>query len=91
MHVVVGGATGFLGRNLVEALQAHGHTTTSLTRREPTTDSESRWDPSTGLLDAQVIEDADVVVNLAGSPTLGRGCRRTGPMSTGPRSGPDRG
>ena len=71
MHLVVGGATGFLGRHLVEALRAKGHTTTSLVRREPEADDESRWDPSTGLLDAQVVEDADVVVNVAGSPTIG--------------------
>jgi uncharacterized protein (TIGR01777 family) len=42
-----------------------------LVRREPEADDESRWDPSTGLLDAQVVEDADVVVNVAGSPTIG--------------------
>jgi uncharacterized protein (TIGR01777 family) len=71
MHVVVGGATGFLGRHLVEALRAQGHTTTSLVRREPEADAESRWDPAAGLVDAQVIEDADVVVNAAGSPTIG--------------------
>lgn len=71
MHVVVGGATGFLGRHLVEALREHGHTTTSLVRRAPEAEGESRWDPATGLLDAQVIEDADVVVNAAGSSLLG--------------------
>jgi uncharacterized protein (TIGR01777 family) len=71
MHVVVGGATGFLGRHLVDALRAKGHTTTSLVRREPEADDQSRWDPSTGLLEAQVVEDADVVVNVAGSPTIG--------------------
>jgi hypothetical protein len=71
MHVVVGGANGFLGRHLVEALRSRGHTTTSLVRREPTTDAESRWDPATGLLDAHLIEDADVVVNAAGSSLLG--------------------
>ena len=71
MHVVVGGGSGFLGRHLTEALRARGHTTTSLTRREPTTDSESQWDPAAGRVDGQVIEDADVVVNPAGSPTIG--------------------
>ena len=71
MHVVVGGGSGFLGRHLTEALRARGHTTTSLTRREPTTDSESQWDPAAGRVDGQVIEDADVVVNAAGSPTIG--------------------
>jgi uncharacterized protein len=71
MHVVVGGASGFLGRHLVEALRTHGHTTTSLVRREATADDESRWDPAAGEVDAQVIQDADVVVNVAGSPTIG--------------------
>lgn len=71
MHVVVGGASGFLGRHLVDALRAHGHTTTSLVRGEPAADAESRWDAASGRVDAQVIEDADVVVNVAGSPTIG--------------------
>ena len=71
MHVVVAGGSGFLGRHLTEALRARGHTTTSLTRSEPSTDSESQWDPVSGQVDAQVIEDADVVVNAAGSPTIG--------------------
>src|SRR4051794_2550000 len=71
MHVVVGGASGFLGTHLTESLRERGHTTTSLVRREPTADAESRWDPASGRVDQQVIEDADVVVNLAGSPTIG--------------------
>ena len=71
MHVVVGGSTGFLGKNLIEALRGRGHTTTALTRGEPTQDAESQWDPASGRLDPQVIEDADVVVNVAGSPTIG--------------------
>ncbi|HET9842518.1 MAG TPA: TIGR01777 family oxidoreductase [Nocardioides sp.] len=71
MHVLVGGASGFLGRHLVDVLRQRGHTTTSLVRREPTSDDESRWDPAAGTIDARVIEDADVVVNVAGSPTIG--------------------
>jgi uncharacterized protein (TIGR01777 family) len=71
MHIVVGGASGFLGRHLVETLHQRGHTTTALVRREPTADAESRWDPASGVIDAQVIEDADLVVNVAGSPTIG--------------------
>jgi hypothetical protein len=71
MHVVVGGASGFLGRHLIGALRAQGHTTTSLVRRVPASDDESQWDPGAGRLDAAVVERADVVVNLAGSPTIG--------------------
>jgi uncharacterized protein len=71
VHVVVGGASGFLGRHLVVALRARGHTTTSLIRGTPAADAESQWDPATGQIDAQVVEDADVVINVAGSPTIG--------------------
>ncbi len=71
MHVLVAGASGFLGRHLTEALRAHGHTTTALVRREPAADAESKWDPVHGEIDQQVVDDADVVVNVAGSPTLG--------------------
>jgi hypothetical protein len=71
VHVVVAGASGFLGRHLVEALRERGHTVTKLVRRAPTEDDESRWDPAAGQVDTQLIEDADVVVNVAGSPTIG--------------------
>ena len=77
MHVVIAGSSGFLGRNLTEALRASGHTTTALVRRTPTADAESRWDPAAGQVDRQVIEDADVVVNVAGSPTIGNPHSRT--------------
>jgi len=71
VHVLVAGASGFLGRHLVEALRGRGHTTTALVRREPSAAAESQWDPASGQVDAQVVDDADVVVNLAGSPTIG--------------------
>src|SRR5262249_42621537 len=65
------GGSGFLGRHLTDAVRTHGHTTTSLTRNKPAGDDQSQWDPASGQVDAQVIEDADVVVNVAGSPTIG--------------------
>ena len=71
MHVVVGGSSGFLGTHLVAALERDGHTVTRLVRRAASGPHESRWDPANGHVDAQVIETADVVVNLAGSPTIG--------------------
>ena len=71
MHVVVGGSSGFLGTHLVTELERQGHTVTRLVRRTASGPHESRWDPANGQVDAQVIEAADVVVNLAGSPTIG--------------------
>ncbi|WP_162794424.1 TIGR01777 family oxidoreductase [Nocardioides houyundeii] len=70
MRIVIAGASGFLGTNLVRHLRGHGHHVTTLVRREPGT-GELRWDPYGGALDPATLEGAHVVVNLAGSPTAG--------------------
>jgi uncharacterized protein (TIGR01777 family) len=69
-HVVVAGSSGFLGTHLRAELERRGHDVTALVRR-PAGSRESAWDPAAGVIDADVIEQADVVVNLAGSPTFG--------------------
>lgn len=71
MHLVIAGASGFLGRHLVATFRARGHSVLELVRREPTSGDEAPWDPAHGELDVRVIEDADVVINAAGSPTIG--------------------
>ena len=71
MKVAIGGASGFLGTHLGRELESRGHSVTRLVRRRPTAADESRWDPAAGEVEARVIEDADVVVNLAGAPTAG--------------------
>ena len=71
LQIVVAGASGFLGSHLVPALRSHGHEVTTLVRRETRNGSESTWDPYGDRLDRDLIEAADVVVNLAGSPTAG--------------------
>ena len=71
MRVVIAGASGFLGTHLTTHLRVHGHEVTALVRREPTSARESRWDPRSGEVDAQVIHRADVVVNLAGASIAG--------------------
>jgi uncharacterized protein (TIGR01777 family) len=71
VHVVIAGASGFLGTHLTRELESRGHTVTKLVRRQATAADESRWDPAASTLDPQVIEAADVVVNLAGAPTAG--------------------
>jgi uncharacterized protein (TIGR01777 family) len=70
-QVLLAGASGFLGTHLRDALRARGHGVTSLTRGAVSAKDESTWDPYAGALNPAVIESADVVVNLAGSPTLG--------------------
>lgn len=71
MQFVIAGASGFLGSNLTDALRARGHDVTRLVRRPTTAPDESTWDPYAGVHDRDTIKSADVVVNLAGSPTVG--------------------
>ena len=71
MRVVIGGASGFLGTHLGRELESRGHAVTRLVRRPTAAADESRWDPASGAVDPQVIEAADLVVNLAGAPTAG--------------------
>jgi uncharacterized protein (TIGR01777 family) len=71
MHLVIAGASGFLGSHLAEQLRDHGHEVTTLTRGAAPGPRESSWRPDRGEVDQSVIDRADVVVNLAGSPTLG--------------------
>src|SRR5690625_3099833 len=78
MHVVVAGATGFIGSGLVRELVEAGDRVTVLTRR---TEAEARsslpsevvvvrWNPADGK--APLPDDTDAVVNLAGAPIARR-------------------
>jgi uncharacterized protein (TIGR01777 family) len=71
MHLVVAGASGFLGTHLTDHLRERGHDVTRLVRRAATQDDESEWHPERGQVDTDLVGAADVVVNLAGSPTIG--------------------
>jgi len=69
MHVVAAGATGFLGRPLVQALLDAGHEVTILTRRSRPEWSvrQVEWQPD-GEAGSwrSVVDGADAVINLAG-------------------------
>ncbi len=71
LNVVIAGSSGFLGTHLSRELVGRGHSVVALVRRPSSAPDESSWDPYAGSYERQVIESADVVVNLAGAPTLG--------------------
>lgn len=70
MHVVVGGASGFLGSALVLHLREQGHQVTRLVRSDDPSSDASLWDPRTGRIDQVVIDRADALVNLSGSQII---------------------
>ncbi len=69
--IVIAGASGFLGTHLSDELVDRGHTVVKLVRRPTSAADESTWDPYAGVYERPLIERADLVINLAGAPTIG--------------------
>lgn len=67
MRVVIAGSSGLIGTALKESLNEGGHDVVALVRRSARDAHESEWDPAAGIIDADVLSSADVVVNLAGA------------------------
>jgi uncharacterized protein (TIGR01777 family) len=67
MRVLVAGASGLIGTELVRRLALAGHTVTKLTRSEARAPDEHTWEPAAGLLDPQLVEESDAVIDLAGA------------------------
>lgn len=71
MKIVIAGSSGFLGTALRRVLAEQGHEVVRLVRRPAQGPDESRWDPYANAVEQSVVDSADAVVNLAGSPTFG--------------------
>jgi uncharacterized protein (TIGR01777 family) len=67
MHILIAGASGFLGTRLVDRLHDAGHDVTRLVRRPAQAPDEASWRPSQGVLDLELLARADAVINLAGA------------------------
>jgi uncharacterized protein (TIGR01777 family) len=66
LTIVVSGATGLVGRVLVQRLHASGHVVRRLVRGRASEEGDIVWDPARGQLDAPSLEGTDAVVHLAG-------------------------
>ncbi|MBS0623234.1 MAG: TIGR01777 family oxidoreductase [Verrucomicrobia bacterium] len=68
MKIIIAGARGFIGKYLQEYFAEHQLV---LLTRHPSC-NEHYWNPEQGVLDPQLVEDVDVVINLAGEGIAGR-------------------
>ncbi len=64
--IIIAGGTGMMGKSISKALTNAGNEVRILTRN-PNLDNEYKWDIETGYIDTAVLENADVVINLAGA------------------------
>ncbi len=86
MRVAVTGASGLIGRALLDRLASDGHQTLRVARGRangPTLDREASsgpgeqgpvvsWDPAANRIDSEALEGIDAVVHLAGEPIAAR-------------------
>lgn len=70
-HVVIGGASGLIGRALAESLRSDGIRVTTLVRTPGTGVDEVSWLVDTDELDPAVLDGADAVIGLNGA-SIGR-------------------
>lgn len=65
LRIVLAGASGLLGTQLVAFLQTGGHEVIQLVRRNPGP-GQVRWNPAAGELDPAALDGADALVSLSG-------------------------
>lgn len=66
MKIIISGASGLIGTQLVAKLSNSGHEVIRLVRRSPKS-GEIQWNPKSGSLDAAALEGADAVIHLSGA------------------------
>ena len=66
MKIVISGASGLIGTQLVAQLSRSGHEIVRLVRRSPKA-GEIQWNPKAGTLDAAALGGADAVIHLSGA------------------------
>src|SRR5437868_1186675 len=77
MNITISGATGFIGRRLIERLSAAPHPLHALSRRTNVKFADralwiSKWDPKMEEPPREAVANADAIVHLAGEPIARR-------------------
>jgi len=73
MRIVISGASGFIGKHLVNYLRDQNHEVYVLVRKEATKVDEIFWDPYRGLIDKYYLNSVkpDVIIHLSGENVIG--------------------
>jgi uncharacterized protein (TIGR01777 family) len=69
MRVLISGASGLVGSEVIRQLEAEGHTALRLVRRTAKNANEVEWNPAKGFIQEGIMETVDAVVNMAGATT----------------------
>ena len=66
MKILIAGASGFIGRNLVRFLSENRHQVSVLTREISKKSHDIFWNPETLFIELKKLEGFDVIINLCG-------------------------
>lgn len=67
MKILIAGASGFVGSDLIPFLRTEGHSIKTLVRNKRSlSDDEIGWDPAKGHIHSHELEGFDAIINLAG-------------------------
>jgi uncharacterized protein (TIGR01777 family) len=69
MRVLVSGASGLVGTEVIRQLKAQGHEPLRLVRWKAASADEVEWNPASGFIQDGIMETIDAVVNMAGATT----------------------
>jgi uncharacterized protein (TIGR01777 family) len=69
MRVLISGASGLVGSEVARQLKAAGHEPIKLVRRPISGPGEVAWNPATGTIPTDLMDNIDAVVNMAGATT----------------------
>jgi len=66
MKIAISGASGLLGSEVSEYLLKKGHTVVRLVRKKPISEDEIHWNPISGVIDKEKLENINAVINFSG-------------------------
>lgn len=69
--VLIAGGTGFVGTALARSLTSGGYSVVKLVRSTPNAPDQRQWDPARREIDQTLVEQADIIINLAGASIAG--------------------
>jgi uncharacterized protein (TIGR01777 family) len=69
MRVLISGASGLVGSEVIRQLEEQGHVALRLVRRKATSANEVEWNPAAGFIQEGIMDTVDAVVNMAGATT----------------------
>lgn len=72
LKILISGASGLIGSNLVPFLTTGGHDVLRLVRKPPKNMNEIYWEPASGSVNLDGIDQIDAVIHLAGE-NIGKG------------------